>query len=166
MNLTEIAPIDAWKTLEEEIYQRSGLNASVFDNQGKRITDSVHWVNEICPKIKSNPKGQTFICSLAHQNVVNRIEKSAAAVIDECDAGLIKFAVPIYHQGTLLGVAGGCGLLPAHGEVDTFLVHQTIETDEETLIDLSRGIDQIDQDRLNQTIAFVESEIESMLKAP
>lgn len=42
-------------------------------------------------------------------------------VIGECDAGLIKIAVPIFIDGTFMRTAGGCALLPAGGEVETFL---------------------------------------------
>jgi ligand-binding sensor protein len=130
MELTDIAPLEVWKKLEDEICKRSGLNASVFDMKGIRITGSENWVNELCPKIKAHTKGQTFICSLAHQNIVAQVEKGMKAVIDECDAGMVKVAVPIVVEGKMHGVVGGCGLMLEGGEVDTFLIQRTIGGEE------------------------------------
>jgi hypothetical protein len=67
LNLSDIAALENWIELEKKINDRSGLNASVFDAAGVRITDFKKWANKLCPVIKSNQKGQNFICALAHQ---------------------------------------------------------------------------------------------------
>ena len=64
MELTDIAPLETWLELEQRINERSGLNASVFNVDGLRITDFVKWANSLCPEIKGTEKGQSYICSV------------------------------------------------------------------------------------------------------
>jgi ligand-binding sensor protein len=140
MQLTDLLPIEAWQTLEVEIRQRSGLSASIFNTDGIRITDNLKWPNRLCPEIKANPKGQSFICATAHMNLANQARRSNAPVVEECDAGLVKLVVPICVDGTFLGAVGACGLLLDDGEVDTFLVNKITEMDEARLEPLTDGI--------------------------
>ena len=107
MKLTDIAPIKIWLELEQKINKRSGLNASVFDVAGVRITDFKRWANKLCPVIKADEKGQNYICAVAHQNIAAQAKRTRRPVISECDAGLMKLVVPIFIGGEFLGVAGG-----------------------------------------------------------
>lgn len=159
MELTDIAPLETWKQLEKEIYEKSGLNASVYNTEGARITDFVNWVNPLCPEIKANQKGQTFICSLAHQNISKVAQESKKPVIDECDAGFVKVAVPIFVNDEYIGVAGGCGLLAEDGEIDTFYVQKTIGGDEENWVVLSENVKVLSNDSLGQLTAFIEEKL-------
>lgn len=67
--------MEKWIELEEEIHARSGLDASVFNTAGIRITNNKKWANRLCPVSMANPKGQTFICSTAHRHVATQAEK-------------------------------------------------------------------------------------------
>ncbi len=166
MKLTDIAPIEIWKKLEKEIDNRSGLNASVFDAEGTRITDSHKWANRLCPVVKASKKGQTFICSLAHQNLSNQAMQDKCPVIDECDAGLAKLVVPIFCGDEFVGVAGGCGLLQEDGEADTFLIHKTTEIDEDELEALSDDIKTISNDQLEELSAYISEKIGQIVSGP
>jgi ferredoxin len=84
---------------------RSGLNAAVYNVDGVRITDFKKWANELCPALRATAKGQEYICAVAHQNIAARAIKTGKTVVDECDAGLMKFAVPIFVADEFLGVA-------------------------------------------------------------
>ena len=137
MELIDMMPLDKWVEIEKEINRRSGFNAAVYNAQGMRITDFKKWANRLCPSIRETQKGLQSICSVAHQNVAARAVKTRETVIDECDAGLMKFAVPIFVDGKFLGVAGGCGKLRGEGKVDAYLVHRTAELDEKFVEDLA-----------------------------
>lgn len=140
MKLTDLLPLEKWVELEKEIYEKAGLCSSVFDENGIRISDSKLWVNKLCPLIKANPKGQTYICSIAHQNAAAKARKTKEPVVEECDAGLAKIVSPIFHNGDFLGVAGGCGLLLEGSEVESFLINKLTEIDEEEIEALSKDI--------------------------
>ena len=130
MELTDICPLSAWETLENEIFEKFNFQGSVFNPEGIRITEVKNWSNQLCPAIKSTEKGQSFICSVAHMNMTAIAKNTGATVVEECDAGFSKIVVPIYLEDEFLGVAGGCGLVAEDGEADTFAVTQMAGIDE------------------------------------
>ena len=165
MKLTDIAPLEKWLELEQKINVRSGLNASVFDDAGVRITEFKRWANKLCPLIKADEKGQNYICAVAHhENIAAQAETTRQPVISECDAGLMKLVVPIFIEGKFLGVAGGCGYVLGNGEVDSFMVNKTVEIDKEKLKDLSADIPVMTMEQAQSHTEFILSEIEQILK--
>jgi ligand-binding sensor protein len=159
MNLVDIMPIENWIAIEKEINIRSGLNAAVYDVNGLRITDFKKWANRLCPSLRATEKGQQFICAVAHQNIAARAVKTKKTIVAECDAGLMKFAVPIFVGDEFLGAAGGCGLLNNQGQVDTYLVHKTTDMDEADIRNLAEDIESIAPDRLADVVDFVEKKV-------
>ncbi len=85
--------------------------------------------------------------------------QNKSPVNDECDAGLAKLTVPIFWGDELIGVAGGCGILQAGGEVDTFLIHKTIDIDEEQLQALASDIKIISNRQLEELSACISKEV-------
>ena len=160
MTLLDILPVEKWIELEIEINKRSNLNASVFDANGIRITNFKKWANRLCPVVKADEKGQSYICAVAHQNAANQAKKTRDAAIVECDAGLVKVVVPIFVNDEFLGVAGGCGLLQKDCEVETFLVNKTTGIDVEEIENLSDDIATISMEKLISVIKYIEQELE------
>ena len=165
MELTDIAPLEAWRELEKKINERSGLNASVFNVDGIRITNFVKWANSLCPAVKGNEKGQSYICSVAHQNIAGQAAKSRKAVVETCDAGMLKLVVPIFVNGDFLGVAGGCGCLEKNEDIDTFMINKTTGINEEKLVRLSENIPSMTRDQAEAHVKYIEKEIEILLNA-
>ena len=164
MTLLDILPVDEWTNLEKEINKRSNLNASVFDADGIRITDFKKWANKLCPAVKADEKGQSYICAVAHQNAAGQARKTKDAEIVECDAGLVKVVVPIFVNGEFLGVAGGCGLLLEDGEVDSFLVDKTTDMGVEEIESLSNDIATISTEKLKSVIQYIQKEIDRITR--
>ncbi len=165
MELTDIAALDTWRELEERINERSGMNASVFNIDGIRITDFVKWANNLCPVIKATEKGQSYICSAAHQNLAAQAAKSCKPVIEACDAGMLKLVVPIFVNGDFLGVAGGCGCIEPEEEIDTFMINKTTGISEEKLDRLSEDIPFMTRDEAKFHAAYIENEIYHIIKS-
>ena len=155
MNLTDILDLETWKSLEDEIHARSGLEANVFDIDGIRITDNKRWVNRICPAVKADDRGQSYICAVAHMNLAAEARRTGKPVIGECDAGLIKMVVPIFAGERFVGAVGACGLLLDDGEVDSFMVNKTIGMPEEKIDALAADIAQLSSDRMEALAGFV-----------
>jgi len=156
MQLTELQPIEKWIELEKEIHARTGLDASVFDPDGIRITGNKNWANKLCPVIKANPRGQTFICSAAHQNIAVQAEKTKKPVIEECDAGMLKIVMPVFLKDQFIGAVGGCGLLLGdEGEIETFLLGKTIDMDESDLEALANGVGAISTAEAERICDFI-----------
>ena len=165
MKLTDMASSKTWIELEKKINERSGLNASVFDVDGVRISDFKKWANKLCPVIKADQKGQDYICAVAHQNIAAQAQRARQAVVAECDAGLMKLVVPIFLNGDFLGVAGGCGYIAENGEVDMFMISKTTGIPEEKLADLSDGITVMTPQQAQSHTQFIQAEIEQIIKA-
>ena len=163
MELLDLCPLETWKSLENEIHNRSGLNASVFDTEGVRIIPTEQWPNRLCPEIKATPKGQSFICATAHMNVALLSKTSQAPVIEECDAGLIKLVVPIFVGEEFVGSVSGCGMLLDDGEVDTFLVHKTTDMEEAFLEELSSDLPAISMEKARELARFITDEVEGIV---
>jgi len=163
MELTDILPLDQWLELERKIHYMFGLNAAVFNKDGFRITDYQNWANRLCPVIKGNEKGQSFICAVANQNMIAQAKETKKPVTDECDAGLIKIVIPIFVGDEFLGIAGGCGLLPEDSEVESFLVSKITGIDEEEIQGLSDDIDIIKADKTETIVESIKERINEII---
>jgi len=164
MELTDIVPLETWRELEQKINDRSGLNASVFNADGIRITDFVKWANSLCPVIKGNEKGQSYICSVAHQNIAAQAARTRRPVVETCDAGMLKLVVPIFVNGDFLGVAGGCGCLEKMEDIDTFMINKTTGINEEKLVRLSEDILAITRDEAQSHTNYIKNQIDCLIK--
>ena len=164
MKLVDILPIEKWVEIEKEINWQSRLNAAVYDVEGVRITDFKKWANRLCPALRETEKGQKFICAVAHQNIAAQAIKTGKTVVDECDAGLMKFVVPIFVENEFLGTAGGCGLFRNQEQVDAYLVHRTTDLDENVVENLSEDIETIPNDRLESAISYLEKKVTEIIR--
>ena len=166
MELTDLLPLEKWTQLENEIHERSGLESNVFNTDGIRITDNKVWVNRLCPTIKATDKGQSFICAVAHMNLANQARDEKKPIIEECDAGLMKIVVPIFVDGEFIGTIGACGLLPADGEVDCFLVNKMTDIAEEKIEELCEDLAVIEKNSAEEVAQFIWEKIEAVVAKP
>ncbi|MGE5256405.1 MAG: PocR ligand-binding domain-containing protein [Hyphomicrobiales bacterium] len=163
MKLTDIAPLERWMELENDINKRSGLDANVFDPRGYRISPQKHWANRLCPAIKDTDKGQSFICAPAHMNIAAQAMRSGQPVIEECDAGMIKLVVPIFLDGEFVGAVGACGMRFSDGEIDAFLVNKMTEIDEETVEALAATVASIAREKAEDLGRYIRNQVDEIL---
>ena len=163
MELTDLLPLEKWTQIENEIHEQSGLESNVFNTDGIRITDNKVWVNRLCPAIKATDKGQSFICAVAHMNLANQARNEKRPVIEACDAGLMKIVVPIFVDGDYIGAVGACGLLPAGGEVDSFLVNKMTDIDEADVEALCEDLAVIEKNSAEEVAQFIWEKIEAVV---
>jgi ligand-binding sensor protein len=166
MKLTDIAPLERWMELENDINARSGMDANVFDTKGYRISPQKHWANELCPAIKDTDKGQSFICAPAHMNIAAQAMHSGETVIEECDAGMIKLVVPIFSGGEFVGAVGACGLRFEDSEIDAFLVNKMTDIAEERVESLAESVPSIARAKAEELGRYIRERIDEILKPP
>jgi len=159
MELTDILSKEEWALFEEELYDRFHINSAVYNSSGIGVTGKPHWCNRLCPKIKANKDSLAAICAPGNQHFMAQARKTHKAVIGECDAGFVKIAAPIFGNGDFLGTAGGCGLLPVGGEVETFMVEKTTGLSEEDISTLSKNINSMTENQAGQMANFIEKRI-------
>lgn len=165
MQLTDLAPASAWAELEQEVHERFNLNASVVNTEGARITDYANWGNELCPKVKGNPQSAGAICAVVSQSFLKELAETRQPVIRECDAGLLKIGVPVFAGDELVGCAGGCGVLPPDGEVETFLVSKATGMGEEEVEKLAATAPVMSREKARDVAEFVAGRLREMLKS-
>ncbi len=161
MKLTDIVPAEAWVELEEEINERSGLDANVFNVEGYRISECKNWANKLCPAIKATDKGQSFICAPAHMNIAVQAMRTRKTVIEECDAGLVKMVVPVFVADNFVGAI----FLLDDGEIDTFLINKMTDIDEEEIERLSEGIPAITTAEAESLSNYITDRIEEIISS-
>ena len=166
MEMTDLHPLDKWVELEKEINRRSGLNATVFDINHMRITDFKKWANNLCPVIKANEKGQTFICATAQRHIAAMAQKTRKPVVEECDAGMVKIVVPVFINSEFLGSVSGCGLLQTdEGKVESFLVNKTTGIDGEDIKRLSKEIGHISMEDAEALGLFITGKVNKIVES-
>ena len=163
MELTDILSVEGWGEFEKDLYDRFGINCCVFRADGTGVTGKPNWCNALCPIIKANPESLAMICAPGNQYFMARAEETRGAVVGECDAGMIKIAVPIFSDALFLGTAGGCGLLPENGEIDTFMVHKATGMDEEEIAGLCEGLGTMSPAKAEEMAAFIQAELDRFL---
>jgi len=164
MELTDILSVDQWAEFEKELFDRFQINCTVYNTDGVGVTGKPNWCNTLCPEIKANKESLAAICAPGNQHFMAEAQRTGKAVIDECDAGLLKIAVPIFADGVFLGTAGGCGLLPEGGEVDTFMVHKATGMSEEDVAAFCQGIGTMSEAEANAMAEFIETRLDQFLK--
>ena len=163
MQLADLAPLERWIELEKDIHQKSGLDVNVFDTKGYRISELKNWANQLCPAIKATDKGQSFICAPAHMNIATLAMRSKQAVIEECDAGMLKMVVPIFAGNEFVGAVGACGFLLDDGEVDSFLVNKMTDISETEIKSLTPGLKKISSERALALGQYIINQIKEIV---
>jgi len=163
MKLTDIAPLEHWMELENDINARSGMDANVFDTKGYRISPQKHWANALCPAIKDTDKGQSFICAPAHMNIAAQAMRSGETVIEECDAGMIKLVVPIFLKDEFVGAVGACGMKFEDSDIDAFLVNKMTEIAAEKVESLAAGVPSIDREKAEELARYIRKRVDEIL---
>lgn len=163
MELTDILPVEEWARFEKELSDRFHLNCTVYKSDGISVTGKQNFCNKLCPEIKANKDALAAICAPGNQNFMAQAKQTGEAVIDECDAGLLKIAVPIFAGGEFLGTAGGCGLLLEDGEVEGFMVEKTTGFSEDEVERLCQDLGSMTEEQAREVAAVIEERISEIL---
>lgn len=163
MKTTDILAIEGWKELVEQIYAKFGLNGTVNDKEGMLIYSSSKWANQICPAIKGN-KDTRVVCASAQQSLSKMAHEKKQPASEECDAGFVKFVVPIFYKGEFLGTTGGCGRLVEGGEINSFYIAKLLNMNEGEVEGLLVKVEKIAEGNLESAIKYVQEQIEKILK--
>jgi ligand-binding sensor protein len=163
MKLEDLASINQWIELEKSVTDRWGLDASIFNTDGIRISGYKEWANRLCPQIKADDKGQAFICAVAHMNLAIMSKNTHEPVIEECDAGLTKIVVPVFVKDEFIGAFGACGLLLDDGEVDSFSINKITGIAEEEVERLAEGIRTVSTQEAEKLIRFVQDRVDEFI---
>jgi len=162
MELTDIQTVEEWKKLADEIFNRYGLNGTVYKPDNFKLVKSDNWANKICPIIQGGKN--VVICGASQKRISNLAIESKEPISEECEAGFMKFVVPLFVKGELLGMVGGCGCLLSGSNVDTFYLSKLLKKDEKDIKELLPSVPQLSREKLQEAIKFVKEKLDEILK--
>lgn len=166
MKITELAPVEKWRELEDEIHEKFPyLNASVTDEKGGLVTGFHQWGSGLCQAIKTDPKGGGAICAVAGQSFNARAQEEKQPFCEVCDALMTKICVPVVVDGEVLGIVGGCGVLTDDEEVEEYMVEMSTEMDGDQVARLAEGVRELGDDEVREVIGFITARVNEIIKA-
>jgi ligand-binding sensor protein len=154
MELTDIVPIERWKSIADQIHEKFGFNGTVYKKDNYVLVKSDGWANKVCPAIKSGDS--VVVCSSAQQRLSQIAQEKKDSVVDECDAGFVKFLVPLYSGSEFVGMIGGCGCLAENTEIDTFHIGKLLKR--EDIADILSSTKHITDDKLRDVVQFAQAQ--------
>lgn len=155
--MTDIQSMEQWDQLAQEIYDTFNINPAIADSKGKMIAGGMLFANELCRRIKKDPKGLASICSVAGQFFTAQLHEEKRTQAHECDAGMVKIAIPLLVQGELVGSIGGCGIVPMDGEVDSFFVARSLGVKEHEFAGHMQKMPTMDSAKIEEICAWLEN---------
>ncbi|MCK4618346.1 MAG: PocR ligand-binding domain-containing protein [Desulfobacterales bacterium] len=161
MKLIDIAPVEVWQRLAQEIYDKFGFNGSIVDRDGVVVHLPAGWANKVCPAIKGSDDSRV-VCSSAQLSMAETARTTQKAVIKKCDVGFTKFVIPIFVNEEFLGTAGGCGILIEGGELDDFYISKLLHIEEEQVKKLMETVKTSSIDKLEAAVEFVQNRIKEL----
>lgn len=123
MDPRELKNDDQWRELLEKVSEETGMAAALTNGDGGVLIE-VGERFELCRTIRAKPEALTFICAQSSSAMLAEVRQSSQPVVDECDGGLLRMALPVLHQGQLVGQVVACGVKGE--EVDAFLVSKQV----------------------------------------
>ena len=137
MKLSDLKTDAEWDALLEGFASECGMTAVLTDATGAILREHGDRFR-LCTAIREHDGALAFICSQTASAMLQELRSSLQPMIDLCEAGLVRVVVPVVRDGELVGQIGACGLASADEEFDPFLVAQTLEVDEEPVMELFR----------------------------
>lgn len=165
MKITDLAPVEKWRELEDEIHEKFHINAAITDAEGGLVTGFNHWGSELCKAIKDDPKGAGAICAVAAQTFNARAHEEKEPFCEVCDALMTKICVPVVVDGEVLGIVGGCGVLTDDEEVEEYMVEMSTDMDADTVSGLAAKVRELSDSEVQDVIAFISGRVDDMVKS-
>jgi len=161
MELTDIMALERWKIIADQLHEKFGFNGTVYKKDNSVLVKSDGWANKVCPAIKSGDS--VFVCSSAQQRLSKIAQEKKDCVVDECDAGFIKFLMPLYVSNEFAGMIGGCGCLAENTEIDAFHISKLLK--KEDITDILSSTKHIPKDKISEAIQFVQKQARKIVVA-
>jgi len=162
MELTDFQSVEKWVELQDELHERFALNADVMNKEAKRLAGNT-WGNELCREIRGDAKGFGSICAPAGQMFLQLMQQGQKPFAEECDAGMMRICVPVIKDGEFLGAVGGCGVVPADGEVDEFTIDMMSNLDADNITEMAKEVQIASPERVQEIQDFIKEKVAGII---
>lgn len=165
MQMTDILPVEAWAELERDITERFGVNAHVYNDKGQPFTGHATWSCPLCLAIREQKSAATGICAVINQALGHEVRETKAPAITDCDAGMLVVCVPVFVDGELVGMVGGCGGFADDNEPESFLIEKMAGLSEERIEEICTGVARKSAAEVQAMSDYIEAKVAAILKA-
>ncbi|MBW1710391.1 MAG: PocR ligand-binding domain-containing protein [Deltaproteobacteria bacterium] len=84
--------------------------------------------------------------------MLKEVKTSGKSLIDFCELGLLRFVVPIFSEGEMIGAFTGCGTWHPEESIDSFFVSKQLEIEENKAEDLIETVARADPEKVKQVV--------------
>ena len=152
MDLFELKSRDEWEEILCRIAADTRMKVALTDEKGSLILKTTGERCPLCIKIREKKESLTYICSQCNTAMLEEARQELRPVIDFCDAGLSRMAIPVVRDRMLIGQVTACGGAPEEEEVNIFLVSKQVGITEKEVEELAASTPVVSEDAI-ETIA-------------
>ena len=164
MRLTETLPWEDWVRFEKGINEKTGLNSCVIDQQGVRITAYHQWATPLCSVIRGDSNGRATVCDKLGLLLDDVWAEKGGLMVSKCLAGMLVLCVPVFWQGTMIGLVGGCGMLPENGALNPVAVSKATGFGIAKIQAVSKGIGILQAREIEALGKYLTKRIEKLME--
>ena len=135
---------EKWQEILEELCRELGMPAAIMDKKNVVLQVSGER-NPLCFEIRANEESLVFICSQTQIFMAQEARKTRKPVIDVCEAGMLKYVIPLFFKGEYIGSLTGCGACIPKEEIQTFVIEKSSKMGEEKISRLARSVHEVEQ---------------------
>ncbi len=129
LHVLDVKAESDWLRIVEKLCQNLDMPVSLTDADGK-ILMSAGERNPLCAHIREKTETLQAVCSQTAAAMTAALKASKAPVIDLCEAGLARVAVPIFHENEIVGQVSVCGKATDFDEIDPYYLAMTLDISE------------------------------------
>lgn len=151
MGVYDIRSPEEWQNILDDVCQASGMPAALVDAKSVVLQSSGKRC-QLCAKIRSINESLSFICAQTQQFMVEMSRTSRRPVIDACEAGMLKFLIPLFLDGEFIGSVTVCGCSFPGEEIEVFGISQVTKMKEDEIISLVKQVPEIEQAKVDEIV--------------
>jgi ligand-binding sensor protein len=149
LSVYDVNSRENWQILLEETQSSSGLPTALLNSKNV-ILQSSGERNELCKEIRSRDKAKPVICGQSQQFMAEMARNGKTSVVEICEAGMVKFVVPVFKDGNYLGCMTACGGMLPETEVEAYLIEKTAGIDEPSVSKMAETAPVVKRKKLQQ----------------
>ena len=146
----------------ETLGRKYGLAMAVVDEEGK-IVLSAGTRNPLCEQIRVNEESLTYICSQTSAAMSRELKTTLQPLVETCEAGMLRIAVPIVKEGRLIGQVTGCGVAEDDQAIDPETLALQMGKTEETVAELARDVEARSQQEMWEAVGQAEAAVVQLM---
>ena len=159
IDVYQIKSREEWQQVLDKLYEELELPVALMDRENTVLQTSGER-NPLCASIRERKGPLSFICGQTQQFLSEQARRMKKPVVDMCEAGLVKFVVPIFLNGVCAGNVTACGAVCPEEEIEKYLIGQSTNATEEDIDALCKEVPEIEREKVAQAALRLFQEIE------